>query len=74
MKSKGKRQGFQCIRCGKKSSRKINEEITRELKEKLYLPKVSAHRHLTRPQQRQNIRNKSTNFKNSLSWFCVYQN
>ena len=74
MKSKGKGQGFQCIRCGKKSSRKINEEINRQLQKKLYLPKISAHRHLTRPQQRQGIQNKSTNFKNNVSWFCVYQN
>ena len=74
MKSKGKGQGFQCIRCGKKSERKINERIPRNLKEKLYLPKISAHRHLTRPQQRQNIQNKSNNFKNSLPWFCIYQN
>ena len=74
MKSKGKGQGFQCVRCGKKSSRKINEAIPRNLQEKLYLPKISAHRHLTRPQQRQNILNKSSNFKNSLPWFCVYEN
>ena len=74
MKSKGKEQGFQCVRCGKKSSRKINEVIPRNLEEKLYLPKISAHRHLTRPQQRQNIVNKSSNFKNSLPWFCVYEN
>ena len=74
MKSKGKGQGFECIRCGKKSSRKINEMVTRNLAPQLYLPKISAHRHLTRPQQRQGIQNKSTNFKNSLSWFCVYQN
>ena len=74
MKSKGKGQGFQCVRCGKKSSRKINEAIPRNLQEKLYLPKISAHRHLTRPQQRQNILNNSSNFKNSLPWFCVYEN
>ncbi len=74
MKSKGKGQGFQCIRCGKKSFKKINEITPRKLDKQLYLPKVSAHRHLTRPQQRQGVQNKSTDFKNSLSWFCVYQN
>ena len=74
MKSKGKGQGFQCVRCGKKSFKKINEIILRKLDKQLYLPKVSAHRHLTRPQQRQGVQNKSTDFKNSLSWFYVYQN
>lgn len=74
MKSKGRGQGFECIRCGKKSPRKINEMVPRNLDSQLYLPKISAHRHLTRPHQRQGIQNKSTKFKNSLSWFCVYQN
>lgn len=74
MKSKGIGQGFQCIRCGKKSPRKITEKIPRSIGKQLYLPKISAHRHLTRPQQRQGIANKSNNFKKSLSWFCVYQN
>ena len=74
MKSKGKEQGFQCVRCGKKSSKKMTETITRKINKQLYLPKISAHRHLTRPQQRHGIINKSNNFKKSLSWFCVYQN
>jgi len=73
MKSKGRNQGFQCIRCGKKSSKKTTIEIPRKIKKQLYLPKISAHRHLTRPLQRIGTINKTTKFDNSLSWFCVYE-
>jgi tRNA(Ile2)-agmatinylcytidine synthase len=74
MKSKGKNQEFQCIRCGKKSSKKIIVEIPRKIKKQLYIPKISAHRHLTRPLQRIGIMNKTSKFDKSLSWFCVYRN
>ena len=72
MKSKGQNQGFQCIRCGKKSSKKITVEISRKVKKQLYIPNMSAHRHLTRPLQRIGISNKTSKFDKSLSWFCVY--
>ena len=72
MKSKGKDQGFQCVRCGKKNSKKIFNEISRKIQKQLYLPKISAHRHLTRPLQRMGIVNNITDFDESLSWFCVY--
>ena len=72
MKSKGVNQGFQCIRCGTKSSKKIIIENSRKIKNQLYLPEISAHRHLSRPLQRIGIVNKSAKFDNSLSWFCVY--
>jgi tRNA(Ile2)-agmatinylcytidine synthase len=74
MKSKGKTQGFQCVRCGKKASKKIISEIPRKIKKQLYIPKISAHRHLTRPLQRIGITNKTSKFAKSLSWFCVYRN
>ena len=74
MKSKGKNQGFQCIRCGRKAMNKISNIISRKIKKQLYIPKISAHRHLTRPLQRKGIINKSTKFDKSLSWFCVYRN
>ena len=74
MKSKGQNQGFQCIRCGKKGSNKITVEIPRKIKKQLYIPKISAHRHLTRPLQRIGITNKSSKFDESLSWFYVYRN
>jgi tRNA(Ile2)-agmatinylcytidine synthase len=73
MKSKGINQGFQCIRCGKKASKKIITEISRNIKKQLYLPKISAHRHLTRPLQRIGMINKSSKFDKTLSWFCVYE-
>jgi tRNA(Ile2)-agmatinylcytidine synthase len=74
MKSKGENQGFQCIRCGKKASKKTTIEISRNIKKQLYLPKISAHRHLTRPSQRIGKLNKSSKFDKSISWFCVYRN
>ena len=74
MKSKGQNQGFQCIRCGKKASKKMTIEISRKIKKQLYLPKISAHRHLTRPLQRIGIINKTAKFDKSLSWFCIYRN
>ena len=72
MKSKGANQGFQCVRCGKKNSKKIITEIPRQIKKQLYLPKISAHRHLSRPLQRIGTINKPSKFDKSLSWFCVY--
>ena len=74
MKSKGQNQGFQCIRCRKKASKKITVEISRKVKKQLYIPNLSAHRHLTRPLQRIGISNKTSKFNKYLSWFCVYRN
>jgi tRNA(Ile2)-agmatinylcytidine synthase len=74
MKSKGHNQGFECIRCCNKSSKKTTIEISRQIKKQLYLPKISAHRHLTRPLQRIGTINKATKFDKSISWFCVYEN
>ncbi len=73
MKSKGRNQGFQCIRCGKKSTKKTITKVPRKIKKQLYLPKISAHRHLTRPQQRLGVANKTAKFDDSLLWFCVYR-
>ena len=74
MKSKGNNQGYQCIKCGKKSENKIILEIPRNLKKQLYVPNVSAHRHLSRPLQRIGRINKESRFDESSSWFCVYGN
>src|SRR5574342_35152 len=38
MKSKGKNQGFECVKCGKVSKHKILEEIPREIEKRLYVP------------------------------------
>ena len=74
MKSKGQNQGFQCVRCGKKASKKKTVEVSRKIQKHLYIPTLSAHRHLTRPLQRIGMINKTTKFDKSLSWFCVYRN
>ena len=73
MKSKGRNQGFQCIKCGAKNLKKTSLEIPRQIKKQLYIPKISAHRHLTRPLQRTGKTNKTTKFDASQSWFCVYE-
>ncbi len=72
MKSKGKNQGFECKKCGKKSKNKVIQNVKRRLQPKLYLPAVSAHRHLTRPIQRIGVRNKKSNFDSKLRWFDVF--
>ncbi len=74
MKSKGKNQGFECIKCGKKSSKKPIHEIPRKIKKQLYVPEISAHRHLTRPLQRIGMKNKETRFEDSIPWFKVFEN
>ena len=72
MKSKGNKQGFECSKCGRKSSSKTTLEIPRKIQCKLYIPSVSAHRHLTRPYQRIKKRNKSIKFNNSIPWIHVF--
>ena len=74
MKSKGKNQNFQCVKCGKKFHKKTIEEIPRGIKQQLYLPSVSAHRHLTRPIQRIDRLNKETKPDFSIPWFYAYKN
>ncbi len=74
MKSKGRNQNFQCIKCGSKLSKKQILEIPRNIKKQLYIPIITAHRHLTRPQQRLGMINKNSKFDESSSWFCVYGN
>ena len=74
MKSKGKNQGFQCIKCRKKASEKIIHNIPRKLTKKLYLPAISAHRHLTRPMQRMNKVNPEQKFDSTILWSQQYGN
>ncbi|MGI0057185.1 MAG: TiaS agmantine-binding domain-containing protein [Nitrosarchaeum sp.] len=74
MKSKGKNQGYQCLKCGKKSTNKVILEVPRKIKKQLYIPSVSAHRHLSRPLQRIGRINKESKFDESTPWFCVYEN
>ena len=72
MKSKGKNQGYKCVKCGKTSKSQTVIEIPRKIKENLYIPEVSAHRHLSRPPIRIGKINKKSQFDDSALWFCVY--
>ena len=72
MKSKGQNQGFQCVKCGNRKSKKVPMEIRRDLKTKLYLPTNSAHRHLTRPPERIG-RTNQINFDDKKPWFCIHE-
>ncbi len=74
MKSKGKNQGFQCVKCRKKAAEKIIHKIPRKLTKKLYLPAISAHRHLTRPEQRMNKVNPEQKFDSTIQWCQQYGN
>jgi tRNA(Ile2)-agmatinylcytidine synthase len=72
MKSKGKKQGFQCVKCGNASFSKTTLEIPRKIQCKLYIPSASAHRHLTRPYQRIKKRNRNVQFNHSVPWLHVF--
>jgi tRNA(Ile2)-agmatinylcytidine synthase len=74
MKSKGRGQGFECVRCGKKSPKKETKQVFRQIRKQIYIPQMSAHRHLTRPQQRLGIANKESAFDDSATWFYTNQN
>ena len=72
MKSKGRKQGFQCVKCGNKSISKTTLEVPRKIQCKIYIPSVSAHRHLTRPYQRIKKRNRNRQFNKSIPWIHVF--
>jgi len=72
MKSKGKNQGFQCVRCKKTANHKNRQFMTRSVEEKIYIPDVSAHRHLTKPVQRMKQKPKSEKFNPNSSWITNF--
>ena len=72
MKSKGSKQGFECIKCGNRAVSKSTLEVPRKIQRKLYLPSLSAHRHLTRPYQRIRKTNKHVRFNTSIPWMHVF--
>jgi tRNA(Ile2)-agmatinylcytidine synthase len=59
MKSAGSDKGYKCFKCGfkDKTAVKIETQVERSIKEGLYLPPLSAQRHLTRPRARLELRN-----------------
>ena len=72
MKSKGKNQGFQCVRCKNTSAHKIQKNIPRCIKKQIYIPGVSAHRHLTKPVQRMREKIKSEKFNPNSLWISNF--
>ena len=72
MKSKGKNQGYQCNKCGNKSEKKKLVKIPRSISNSIYIPTVSAHRHLTRPRQRLHKINQKNQFSKKLDWVSSY--
>lgn len=74
MKSKGRGQGYECVKCKRKSHAKTSRIVPRNLKKGLYIPQPSAHRHLTRPQKRLGVKNLKSRFDERVSWFFVNQN
>ena len=72
MKSKGKNQGFQCVKCKKSSPHKIRQFFTRSIKEQIYVPDTSAHRHLTKPVQRMKQKSKHEKFDPNSSWITNF--
>ena len=72
MKSKGKNQGFQCVRCKKTANHKNCQFMTRSIEKKIYIPDVSAHRHLTKPVQRMKQKPKSEKFNPNSSWITNF--
>ena len=68
MKSKGVNQGFQCSKCGKKSKNKTGITMPRAISKKMYIPSVSAHRHLTKTIQRFDKINQKNHFDEKIQW------
>ena len=60
LKSKGKDQGFTCRRCNYsiKEAKKLRIRKKRDVSTKLYVPPITAHRHLTKPLHRYEIAEK----------------
>jgi tRNA(Ile2)-agmatinylcytidine synthase len=59
MKSAGKNKGYKCISCGYRDplAQKINTPVKRNIRPGLYLPPLTAQRHLTRSNSRLNKHN-----------------
>ncbi len=71
MKSQGRSQGYECVRCGNQFPYRIPVSMRRLVHVCQYLPKISAQRHLSRPAQRAGRFNRIS-FDNSIQWFSLY--
>lgn len=67
MKSRGRGQGYGCVRCGATSNDTVTVPLPRSISVGEYAPRVSAHRHLTRPVQRNNRINQF-GFDHTIPW------
>ncbi len=71
MKSVGKDKGYRCIKCGSKSNKIRKIEIKSEIENKLYLPALSAQRHLIKPADRYGKEQRSKK-KLKGNWFKIF--
>ena len=71
MKSVGKDKGYRCIKCGSKSNKIRKIEIKSEIENKLYLPTLSAQRHLIKPADRYGKEQRSKK-KLKGNWFKIF--
>ena len=72
MKSIGKKKGFECEICGKEKTNKIKIKTKRKLKKGIYLPTVSAQRHLIKPLERYGKEKKKFNSKILKEFYKVF--
>jgi tRNA(Ile2)-agmatinylcytidine synthase len=71
MKSAGTGKGFKCVKCGHKDPEgtKIEKHGERKITVGLFLPPLSAQRHLTRPLSRLNMNNSGKSFDLVEKWY-----
>jgi tRNA(Ile2)-agmatinylcytidine synthase len=71
MKSAGTGKGFKCPKCGYRDREgvKIEKTVERKITTGLYLPPLSAQRHLTRPLSRLNMNNSGQSFDLVAKWY-----
>jgi tRNA(Ile2)-agmatinylcytidine synthase len=67
LKSAGKNKGFKCQKCSTvyRDKKQIEKELPRNISLKEYLPPIIAHRHLTKPIERENQNNKNKQIRKS---------
>ena len=71
MKSRGRGQGYGCVRCGATAPGRVAVQLPRSVSRGEYVPRVSAHRHLARPAQRSGRLN-GMDFSSNLPWHGDY--